>query len=112
MLRFLLLVSLKFAFGEIEYLFSQVQLETSRIQTQSTCPDPLSCWLETLVFNIPDTCFDVEGKSCCITSFTCAGIALGGIDSNFIDPTSLYLGINDMGTVCSGHWSYGKLGIS
>lgn len=71
--------------------------------------DPLTCWLESLSFKIPDTCFDVEGKECCISDFVCDGIELEGISSSYITPTSLFMSINNLGTTCSGKWSYGIL---
>ena len=78
----------------------------------SDCADPLSCWLEDLVFEIPDTCFDVEGTDCCITDFVCSGISINGIESSYTSPTTLFMELEGLGTPCTGKWSYGRLGGS
>ena len=76
----------------------------------SDCADPLTCWLEELTFQIPDTCFEVLHVECCITEFICSGIALGNIDSLYTYPTALYMSFEDLGTSCAGNWKYGVLG--
>ena len=76
---------------------------------ESDCPDPLSCWLEEISFQIPDTCFDVLSVECCITDFVCHGIDLSNIDSLYSYPTSLYMSFDELGTSCAGDWKYGVL---
>jgi hypothetical protein len=82
------------------------------IQKEECTKDPITCWLENLVFKIPDTCFMVEKTECCITNFICSGIDIGGIGSEYSAPTSLFFELEDLGTKCSGEWKYGRLGGS
>ena len=44
-----------------------------------SCADPLSCWLESLEFKIPDSCFDALGHDFCITNLVCTSIYIKDI---------------------------------
>lgn len=76
---------------------------------RNDCKDPLSCYLQSIVIQIPDICQTVEKKELCIKNFVCNGINLAAVPSDYEQPTTLQLGVEGLGTACQGDYSYGRL---
>lgn len=81
----------------------------ARASARNDCADPLSCYLESLQINIPDSCLVVEGSELCIQNFACYGINLSGLPSEYEQPTTLNVSVEGLGTYCEGEYSYGRL---
>lgn len=73
----------------------------------SSCSDPLSCLLASIDIVIPPIAFNVTNSSVLyITNLECSGVALDAINSSYIPPTTLGVGIVGLSTYCSGLFSY------
>lgn len=77
---------------------------------ESTCEDPLVCYLNSLEFHLPDFCATLSnGKDLCIEDFTCDGVQISSIPSYYQSPTTLGFGVHGLGTSCAAKTKYGRL---
>lgn len=85
-------------------------LLVAREVVESTCDDPLVCYLNSLEFHLPDFCATLSnGKDLCIEDFTCDGVQISSIPSYYQSPTTLGFGVHGLGTACAAKTKYGRL---
>jgi len=96
------------AFAILVAFASILVVQAARVQ-RNDCQDPLSCYLNSIEIDIPDSCQDVMGTDLCIENFSCYGIYLTAIPSEYEPPTTLNVGAVGLGTYCEGDYSYGRL---
>jgi hypothetical protein len=73
------------------------------------CADPLTCHLANLELDLPDISVDIDGKTFTLSNAVCKGIDLTALPSSYNDKTSLLIGIDGIGTHCTGDYQYGML---
>lgn len=89
--------------------FVSATLPVSVSAQRNECEDPLSCYLDSLVFPLPEGCVELELQNkLCISNFFCYGIFLSGVPSEYVEPTTLQFGATGFGTYCEGDYSYGR----
>lgn len=75
------------------------------------CGSPLDCWLDGLVFIIPDpSCITFEGQRGCISRFTCSKSGFTLIRSSYLFPSSVAVDVVNVHTICHGAWKYSYFG--
>jgi hypothetical protein len=75
----------------------------------SSCFDPVSCFLQSIEFTLPDISVEVEGSVLTLTDTFCNGIDLKSIPSSYDHATSLNVGMGGLAGHCKGNYQYGKL---
>jgi hypothetical protein len=88
------------------------QIEEVKVRNIRDNGCDLACWLSSLTIYIPNANISKEGFTFSLKEMTCNNLQLGGIQSEYIPPTSLNLSPFGVGMNCSTDWSLKGWGIS
>ena len=73
---------------------------------EALCNDPINCYLQNLVINIPDEDIPIDGSNLELRGAYCNNIGINSIPSAYVVPSSINIGIQDASTSCKANYRY------
>lgn len=81
----------------------------TKLTTSQCDSDPITCYLESLIIYIPDTCFTLNNEELCLTNGYCDEFTLQSFPSNYIPSTSINITVTNFGLNVYFDYTYGIL---
>ncbi len=81
----------------------------TKLITSQCDSDPITCYLESLIIYIPDTCFTLNNEELCLTNGYCDEFTLQSFPSNYVPSTSINITVTNFGLNVYFDYTYGIL---